>query len=90
MEMATTLTPEKRIEILEILLMEYMGNEDIKLSQVRRHLGNFSAKTKIEFNHLCEVLEPIAEKMVKKIFVEGKKMSIPNASKYTTTFPKSR
>ena len=88
--MATTLTPEKRIEILEILLMEYMGNEDIKLSQVRRHLGNFSAKTKIEFNHLCEVLEPIAEKMVKKIFVEGKKMSIPNASKYTATFPKSR
>lgn len=84
------LTPEKKIAILESLLEEYIENEKIELSsiQIRRNLGNFSAKTGIDFSDLCEVLSPIAEKILKKAFSEKKPNSIPNANKYTTTFPK--
>lgn len=68
------LTPEKKIEILERVLEEYLEKEKIQLSpvQIRRDLGNFSAKTRICFNDLCEVLSPIAEKILKKSFAEKK------------------
>lgn len=84
------LTPEKKIKILESLLEEYIENEKIELSpvQIRRNLGNFSAKTGTDFNDLCEVLSPIAEKILKKAFAEKKPDNIPHASKHTTTFPK--
>lgn len=86
------LTPEKRSEVLEILLMEYMAKEEIRLSpvQIRRDVGNLSAKTGVDFDDLCEVISSVVSKITAKAFLTKKKVSIPNANKYTTTFSKKQ
>lgn len=64
------LTQEKRIEILEKVLEEYMGVINLSPVQTRVYLEKFSSKTKICFDDLCEIFFPIAEKILKKSFAK--------------------
>lgn len=65
-----TLTKERRGEIAEILLKQYLFDKGITLrpEDAKRELGNLAKKTGLSKEELNLFLRPIAEEALKKVF----------------------
>jgi len=74
-EMALTLTKERRGEIAEMLFKQAMIEEGIKLQpeETKRNIGNWAKKTGLSKEEIVLFLRPIAEEVLKKVFSEDKK-----------------
>jgi len=66
--MATTLTKERRGEIMEILFVEFVLAKGVNISgQTKRELGSLSKETGIPLEELKEVTLSVAQKVLVKV-----------------------
>ena len=68
--MANTLSKERRGEIAEILIKQYLFDKGITLrpEEAKRELGNLAKKTELSKEELVLFLRSIAEEALKKVF----------------------
>lgn len=70
--MANTLSKERRGEIAEILVKQFLFDKGINLrpEETKREFGNLAKKTGIPKKELNLFFRPIAEEALKKVFSE--------------------
>jgi len=63
----------KKLQILEILLAEFLQSEKMRVvssSEFKRNLGNLSKRTGIPTNELREVIEPFIRRAVNNMLAQ--------------------
>jgi len=70
--MALTLSKERRGEIAEVLLKQYLFDKGITLrpEEAKREIGNLAKKTGLSKEELVSFLRPITEEALKRVFSE--------------------
>ena len=68
--MANTLSKERRGEVAEILIKQFLFDKGMNLRSegAKRELGNLAKKTELSKEELVLFLRPIAEEALKKVF----------------------
>lgn len=64
------MTNDRKAEVLEALLEEFLREEKIRLvpqSEFKRNLGNVAKKIKIPEAEIREVIEPIIRKLINQM-----------------------